>query len=135
MTGLINANETVKHPGQLFIGGEWVEPSTSARFDVLNPATEDVFLTVAEADAQNVSRAVDAAREAFDRGPWARMTHAERAPYVHAIGAAIRERSAELGWIWTSEMGILAAVSRYASAQSGDVFDYYAGLAGSYEWV
>jgi len=135
MTGLINANETVRHPGRLFIGGEWVEPSTPARFDVVNPATEDVFLTVAEADAQDVSRAVDAARAAFDRGPWARMTHAERAPYIHAIGAAIRDRSAELGRIWTSEMGILAAVSTYASAQSGDVFDYYADLADSYEWV
>ncbi len=135
MAGLINANESVKHPGSLFLGGEWVEPSTPARFDVVNPATEDVFLTVAEAGAQDVSRAVDAGRGAFDRGPWSRMTHAERAPYVRAIGAAIRERSAELGRIWTSEMGILAAASTDASAQSGDVFDFYAGLAHSYEWV
>lgn len=135
MTGLIKANETVKHPESLFIGGEWAEPSTPAWFDVVNPATEDVFLTVAEAGAQDMSRTVDAAREAFDRGPWSHMTHAERAPYLRAIGAAIREPSAELGRIWTSEMGILAAVSTFASAQSGDVFDYYAGLADSYEWV
>ncbi|MCL2535122.1 MAG: aldehyde dehydrogenase family protein, partial [Nocardiaceae bacterium] len=138
MTGLINASETspqLQHPGKLFIGGEWVAPSTSARFDVVNPATEEVFLTVAEADAQDMARAVAAARHAFDRGPWPRMTHAERASYLHAIADGIRERSAELGTIWTSEMGILAAVSAHASAGSGDVFDYYAGLADSYEWV
>lgn len=138
MTGLINANETspkLQHPGRLFIGGRWVEPNTAATFDVVNPATEEVFLTVAEADAQDMAQAVDAARDAFDRGPWPRMIHAERATYLRAIGAGIRERSAELGAIWTSEMGILAAVSSYASAGSGDVFDYYAGLADTYEWV
>ncbi|MBB6734898.1 aldehyde dehydrogenase family protein [Cohnella zeiphila] len=70
----------------MFIGGEWVDPSSSSRFDVINSATEDVFATFAEAQADDVERAVTAARKAFDKGPWPRMTHNERARLSACFG-------------------------------------------------
>ena len=69
----------VRHADRFFIGGKWVEPSSRARIDVRDSATEEVFLSVAEAQVEDVDRAVAAARRAFDRGPWPRLTHAERA--------------------------------------------------------
>ena len=72
----------LKHPDRFFIGGGWVQPSSSALLDVLDSHSEEVFLSVAEAQAPDMDRAVTAAREAFDTGPWPRMSHLERAVAV-----------------------------------------------------
>jgi len=83
----------IQHPDRLFIGGEWAAPSGATRFDVLNSATEELFVSVAEAQAADMSAAVAAARQAFDHGPWPRMTHAERAGYLRAIAAELALRA------------------------------------------
>ena len=59
-----------------------------------------------------MARAVAAARQAFDEGPWPRMTHAERAEYLRALGAGLRERAEDLGQIWPRESGVLHAIAR-----------------------
>ncbi len=122
----------MQHPDRLFIGGEWVQPSTDATIDVVHSATEELLFRVAEAREEDVDRAVSAARSAFDEGPWPRMTHAERAEYLRAIGSAI---SAELSRIWTGEMGILHAFAQATVPGVADVYDYYAGFADNYEFV
>src|SRR6185312_9251722 len=91
----------VRYPDRLYIGGEWVAPGGDGLIDVIQPATEDVWVRVAAARRQDVSRAVAAARQAFDRGPWPRMTHAERAEYMRAIAAGLRERTEDLSYIWS----------------------------------
>ena len=63
----------IQHPDQLFIGGKWAQPAGTTRFDVLNSSTEELFVSVAEAQAADMSAAVSAARQAFDHGPWPRM--------------------------------------------------------------
>src|SRR5215208_6857171 len=75
----------LKHPRRFDVGGQWVEPSSQSTFDVLNCSTEEVVAQVAEAKSADARRAVDAARHAFDEGPWPRMTHAERATYHDMI--------------------------------------------------
>jgi aldehyde dehydrogenase (NAD+) len=75
------------HADRFFIGGEWVTPSSDSKIDVIDSDTEQVFFSVAEAQAADISRAVGAARQAFDSGPWAALSHAERAEYLRAIGA------------------------------------------------
>ena len=88
------ASETsvpIRHADRFFIGGQWVTPSSEATINVIDSGTEEVFFTVAEAQAADISRAVAAAREAFDNGPWPRLTHAERAEYLRAIGAELRQ--------------------------------------------
>ena len=82
-----------KHPDQFFIGGDWVAPSTSKKIDVINSGTEELFLSVAEAQEADVDRAVAAAREAFDRGPWPRLTHAERAQWLRKLADALEARA------------------------------------------
>jgi betaine-aldehyde dehydrogenase len=94
------------HLDAFFIGGEWTKAATAARIDVINPATEDLFFQVAEAQADDIDRAVAAAREAFDHGPWPRMTPRERAQYLFAIAAKVEERTSELAAVWSGEMGV-----------------------------
>src|ERR1700741_143444 len=95
-----NVSDVLKHTDRFFIGGAWVEPSTDAWIQVVAPATEDVFLTVPEAKGADIDRAVAAARTAFDKGPWPRMSPGERAVYLRAIADRINERVDEIAYIW-----------------------------------
>jgi aldehyde dehydrogenase (NAD+) len=124
----------VRHPDQFFIGGEWVKPSSDAMIDVIDSDTEEVYFRVAEAQAADMSRAVGAARAAFDEGPWPRMTHAERAGYMRALAAALRERGDALGQIWPRESGGLHILAGYFAGDAANTFDFYAGLADTFAW-
>ena len=96
----------IRHADRFFIGGEWVDPSSSSTFDVVDSATEELFFRVAEAQAPDMDRAVAAARAAFDEGPWPRMTHAERAEYLRGPRRRPDGRAADdLGEIWPRESG------------------------------
>jgi acyl-CoA reductase-like NAD-dependent aldehyde dehydrogenase len=123
------------HPDAFFIGGQWVRPSSTATIDVVEPSTEQVFLSVAEAAPADMDGAVTAARRAFDHGPWPRMTHAIRAGFLRAMAEGIRRRSSDLSRLWTSEMGILHAYSQAGMPGIADIYDYYAGFADSFEFV
>ncbi len=83
------ATAPIRHTDRFFIGGQWVAPSSDATISVIDSDTEQVYFTVAEAQAADISRAVEAAREAFDNGPWPRLTHEQRAEYLRAIGAEL----------------------------------------------
>ena len=79
----------IQHPDCFFIDGKWAKPSSAAKINVLNSGTEEPFASVAEAQEADINRAVAAARNAFDHGPWPRTTHSERAVYLRAIGAEL----------------------------------------------
>jgi acyl-CoA reductase-like NAD-dependent aldehyde dehydrogenase len=129
----MSLTETVKasisSPDRFYIGGDWVKPSSSDEIDVINASTEDVFLRVAEAKAEDMDRAVAAAREAFDHGPWPQMSHAERASYLVKIAAALEERALEIGQIWSGQMGVLNTIAQASGPGHGRPWRYYAGLA------
>ncbi len=127
--------DAIASPGHLFIGGAWVPPSTSERIDVVDAATEQVWLQVASASAADVDAAITAARHAFDVGEWPRLSHAERATYLRALAAAVRRRGPELSDIWTSETGVLNSLARVMSNNSAATFEYYADLAQTYPFV
>lgn len=126
--------EILRHPDRLFIDGQWIQSASGKTIDVFSPATEELFLTVAEAGEADIDRAVDAARRAFDSGPWPQMTHAERADFLRRIGDAMDRRADDIATIWPNEMGILYAMARPFSGTIGDVYRYYAGLAESFAW-
>lgn len=125
---------SIMHPDLFFIGGDWVPPSTDARIAVVTPSTEDIFMHVAEAQAADVDRAVAAAREAFDHGPWPRMSHAERASYLREIGGHILARPDIFAHLWSSEVGALRSAGGALASLSGSVFEDYAALAESFRF-
>ena len=119
-------------PDCFFIGGQWVKPSSSDQIDVINSSTEDVLFRVAEAKAEDMDRAITAAREAFDRGPCPRLTHADRPAYLLKIAAALDERGIEIGQIWSRQAGILNTMATALAQEHGQPFRYYASLAGEF---
>ncbi len=122
----------LRHLDRFFIGGEWVAPSSEATITVTDSATEQEFFSVAEAQAADVGRAVESARQAFDAGPWPRLTHAERAEYLRAIATGLRKRGGEVGDIWPRESGVLHRIANSAAEGAARKFEYYASLAGAF---
>ena len=122
----------IRHADRFFIGGQWVQPSSDATIKVIDSGTEELFFSVAEAQAADISRAVGAAREAFDSGPWPRLTHAERAGILRAIGAELARRSDDIGEIWPRESGVLHAIARFGGAGAQATFNAFADLAGTF---
>ncbi|MFE9313790.1 aldehyde dehydrogenase family protein [Streptomyces albidoflavus] len=87
----------------LFIDGEFTEAADGQVFKTLSPSTEEVLSEVARAGAEDVDRAVKAARRAF--GPWSALPGAERAKYLFRIARIIQERSRELAVLETLDNG------------------------------
>jgi acyl-CoA reductase-like NAD-dependent aldehyde dehydrogenase len=99
---------------------------------VVDSATEEVYFSVAEAREADMDRAVAAARRAFDESPWPSLSHAERAEYLRAIAAKLRERGDDVGQIWPRESGVIFKVAQGAAKGGARTFEYYAGLAETY---
>jgi aldehyde dehydrogenase (NAD+) len=118
----------------LFVGGRMVEPHSKKRFPTINPATEQKLAEVAEADAVDVGRAVDAADKAF--ASWSRMAPSRRARYLFRISRLIQERARELAVVETMDGGKPIKESRDVDIPlSAAHFFYYAGWADKLEWA
>jgi acyl-CoA reductase-like NAD-dependent aldehyde dehydrogenase len=128
----MSVSAPLRHADQFFIGGEWVRPSSADTINVIDSSTEELYVSVAEARAADMDRAVAAARAAFDSGPWPRLTHAQRAEFLRALGKELATRTDVLADIWPRESGVLARIAGPASAGIASVFDYYADLAAGY---
>jgi aldehyde dehydrogenase (NAD+) len=122
----------VLHSDRFFIGGTWAQPSSDATVDVIDSGTEDVYYTIAAAAPDDISRAVGAARHAFDGGPWARLTHAQRAEYLTALGAAVAQRGDVLSQLWPRESGVLYSTSQYSGRIALGALAGYAALADTF---
>src|SRR5262245_58701051 len=118
------------HQTQCFIGGQWVPAASGKTFETINPATEEVIAQVAEGDAADVDLAVDAAREAFDRGPWSKMDARERGRLINKLADLIEEEADELAQLETLDNGKPIRESRYGDVPlTIDCLRYYAGYA------
>src|SRR5262249_6324481 len=124
----------IRHADRFFVGGKWVEPSSRSHIDVRDSATEEVFLSVAEAQLEDVDRAVAAARTAFDEGPWPRMTHKERAAWLLKIADAWTKRADAFADTWTRESGVLNSIAKRAVLGPAHTFRFNAGPADTFEW-
>jgi aldehyde dehydrogenase (NAD+) len=121
--------------GRFFIGGEWIEPGDRATFSIVTPSDETVFATVPCATERDIERAVGAARDAFDHGPWPRLSHHERAAFLSRIADAIEEKSAIFARIWTSEVGGLISHAAHMSVSAATLFRDYARMADEFPFV
>ncbi len=121
-------------PKKLFINNEWVDAASGKMFETVNPAAGEVLAQVALADKADVDRAVNAAREAFERGPWHTITGLERAQLLWKLADLIDQHADELAELETLDNGKPLRVSR-----RGDIpfaarhFRYYAGWADKIE--
>ncbi|HET8697805.1 MAG TPA: aldehyde dehydrogenase family protein, partial [Gammaproteobacteria bacterium] len=126
---------SIKHPDSFFIGGKWEKPSGAGKLTVISPVTEETVATFPEASPKDVDRAVAAAREAFDHGPWPRMTAQERGAALLKVSELLKKRLPELAAVWTTQVGIPIGLASYLSGQPSELFEYYGKLIQSYPLV
>ncbi|HEY6002854.1 MAG TPA: aldehyde dehydrogenase [Anaeromyxobacter sp.] len=112
---------------QLLIGGRFVDAASGKTFDDLNPTTGEVLAQVAEAGAEDVNRAVGAARKALEDGPWGKMPGAERGRILVRIADLLEK---EAGFIARLESQDNGRPIRETSAQSAIVSRWYRYFAG-----
>lgn len=127
---MIAASKSRVTPGRLLIDGQWVD--SSRKFDSINPATGEVLTQIAEASAEDVDRAVEAARKAFEdrTSPWRKMSASERGRLIWHLADLIEKNIDELAELETLDNGKPIFESRYVDLPMVvDVLRYYAGLA------
>src|SRR5258707_14146738 len=99
-----------------YIGGKWVAPAVSPTLDVISPHTEEVVGRVPDGTPADMDRAVAAARDAFDNGPWPRMAPADRAAAVGRPAGLYAAAPAEIPELLTEDMGTPIQLSQLAPA-------------------
>ncbi|MHB1711841.1 MAG: aldehyde dehydrogenase [Acidimicrobiales bacterium] len=123
----------MKSYDRLFIGGDWIEPSSSSTFDVVSPSTEELVGRVPEAQNADIDRAVAVAREAFDHGPWPKMAPGERAAVLTKAAEAIRSDMQGIAELISHEMGSPVSWGILAQVLAPTmIMDYYAGLGSTF---
>ncbi len=125
----------VKSPDRFFIGGKWERPTAKDTLEVISPVTEQVIMRFAAASPGDVDKAVAAARQAFDKGPWPRMSAQERGQALLKVAELLKARLPELAQTWTAQVGAPISLTRYLSTQPADLFEYYGKLIQSYPLV
>ena len=124
----------LKNPQKLYIGGAWHSPKSNRTFSLISPADEEVFADIAEAGNVDMDHATQAARQAFDHGPWPRLSPAKRAEFMAALATKLEERSEHLARAWTQQIGAPITYSRATTTPLIGFYKYYASLAESFEW-
>jgi betaine-aldehyde dehydrogenase len=107
-----------------------VPAADGATFETVNPATGEVFRTVAEAGAEDADRAARAAARAF--GDWSARTPIQRAQVLHRWADLIEERADELALIETRDMGMAIGDARWCAHNAAAVMRYYAGAVDKF---
>ncbi|WP_327657293.1 aldehyde dehydrogenase family protein [Streptomyces sp. NBC_00483] len=119
---------------RLFIGGEWVEPATAERIDVISPVTEEPVASIPSGSPADMDRAVAAARAAFDGG-WATSPIEERIGVLQRLRNGIEANSEELAQLITQEMGCPITQSRTIQVVAPlGVLDTYLSLARDFRF-
>jgi len=113
----------------MFINGEWAAASDGGSRELTNPANGQVFAKVAEGAAQDAERAILAAREAFDNGPWRDSLALDRAKLLFRLADKIDEHTTELSRMETLNNGKPLRETEYDVTDAANCFRYYAGLA------
>ena len=113
---------------KMLIGGEWVEARSGKTFESINPYTGRVWATAPEADEEDVDRAVRAAREAFDEGPWGKMTGTERARLMRRFADLLAENADDIAMVESTDNGKLI---REMSGQLNSLPEWYYYFAGA----
>src|SRR5919199_3238960 len=113
---------------KMLIGGRWTHAASGKTFESVNPYTGQVWATVAEGGQEDVDAAVRAAREAFDEGPWGRMTGTERARLIRRLAELLAENADDIAVVESTDNGKLL---REMGGQLNALPEWYYYFAGA----
>jgi aldehyde dehydrogenase (NAD+) len=115
---------------ECFIGGHWIAASDGKTFPTVNPATEETIAEVALGSAEDVDHAVRVARDAFENGPWPRMSARDRGRLLFRLADLVQQQAAELAALETLDNGKPIHDSQSFDVPAViDTFRYFAGYA------
>lgn len=113
---------------QHFIGGGFVDSISGATFDVLEPATNRNYATAAAGQAEDVDRAVAAAKKAFDEGPWPRMLPRARSRVLNRVADLVEAKDARLAELETYDTGLPITQALGQAQRAAENFRFFADL-------
>src|SRR5256886_7959929 len=117
-------------PTKLLINGKWVDSVSGKTFPTINPSTSEVITQVEESDAADVDKAVAAARAAFDKGPWRKMSASQRGVLMNKLADLVEKHADELAQLEALDNGKPYHVARAADLPlTIACYRYYAGWA------
>jgi aldehyde dehydrogenase (NAD+) len=131
-------------PTKILINNRWVSSRSGKTFPTINPSTGEEICQVAEADVADVEEAVKAAREAFENGPWSKMSAADRGRLLYKLADLIEEHADELAMLESldngkpfhvaraADLGLTVAVYRYYAGWSDKIQGRTVPVAGNY---
>ena len=114
---------------RLLINNEWVTAQTSKTFDVINPANGEFIASVQEGGSADVDAAIEAARRAFDTGPWRKMRACDRGRLLLRFADLIEANREELSHIEVLDNGMPLAFANHLITGASEWTRFYAGLA------
>ncbi|MEX8519675.1 MAG: aldehyde dehydrogenase family protein [Leptothrix sp. (in: b-proteobacteria)] len=120
---------TTPFVGKLLINGVWQDAADGATLERRSPAHDELVAVYAKAGVADAEKAIAAARQAFDHGPWPRLKGAERARILRAVADGILARKDELALLETLENGKPLAQSLAEIEGAADLWHYAATLA------
>ncbi len=124
----------LRTPRKMLIGGRWVDAVSGKTFPTYNPATGEVLVNVAEGTHADVDRAVSAARNAFENGPWRKLTASERGRLIWKLADLLEAHLEEFAQLESLDNGKPIGVARAADVPLAiDLFRYMAGWATKIE--
>jgi len=129
-----NVTGYVTKTRKMLINGKWVDAASGKTFKTYNPATGEVLSNVAEGDREDINRAVQAARAAFETGPWSKISPSERGRMIWRLGDLLEKHLEEFAQLESLDNGKPLKIARVADLPlSIDHFRYYAGWATKVE--
>ncbi len=118
----------------MYIGGEWTKPERDEYFPVLNPALDKTIARVPKASVRDVKRAIDAAEDAFNKGPWPRTTLADRSKIIWRIADLVEQQIVRLAALETENQGKPIKLSKDGDFPFGiDNIRFFAGALRNLE--
>ena len=113
---------------RMLIDGKWLEAVSGKTFDTVNPSTGEILATIAEGDAEDIERAVAAARRAFE-GPWSKFKPFERQKLLLKLADLVERHFEELAALDTLDMGAPISRTMGNRLRAVGMLRYYAGQA------
>lgn len=114
---------------QLFIDNKFV-PSISAKlFDTMNPSTGEKIASISEACPEDIDLAVKSARNAFDNGPWRRLSSSQRGKLIYKLADLMKKNLEELAYLESIDGGQPLTLARFMVLSACETFHYFAGYA------
>ncbi len=129
-----NVSRFVGKTRQMLINGKWVNAASGKTFPTYNPATGEILAHVAEGDKEDIDRAVAAARAAFDKGPWRKLSPSERGRLIWKLADLLEKHAEEFAQLECLNQGKPLTLARVVDLPTSiDQLRYYAGWATKIE--